>query len=233
MLNPALETLQGNKYLLGAFGVVAVLSLLVFDLQAAHDKQDWTAVSVWLLLLGLGFAWVFSVRLSLHPDGISYQSLLGAKEMRWDDVERFYYSARRQSVNFIPVGTYYNFKLVDREGRKLRFGNRVASTGEVGTKLIQFTFKPLLQKMAQRFDAGEEIDLGGITLSRTNGIMVKGLFKNKQLPLDQIAEYRIEKGHLYVFKVGDKRVNGVPINGIPNVFVLVGLLNIIYGRPAA
>ena len=57
-----------------------------------------------------------SIRVTLHSDGISYQSLFGEKEMRWDAMERFYYGATKQSVNFIPVGTYYHIKLVDAEG---------------------------------------------------------------------------------------------------------------------
>ena len=90
--------------------------------------------AVWPVFL---FFWVKSVRVTFHTDGISYHSLFGEKEIRWDALERFEYGAVKQSVNFIPVGTYYHIKLVGTEGKKLRLGNRVASPGKVATKIIE------------------------------------------------------------------------------------------------
>ena len=40
-------------------------------------------------------------------------------------IERFGYEAIKRSINFIPIGTYYLFRLRDAEGNKIRIGNRI------------------------------------------------------------------------------------------------------------
>ena len=44
----------------------------------------------------------------------------------------------------------------------------------------------------------------------------------------QIDEYRIDAGHFWIFKVGEKRTAGFAINHVPNVFDLHALLDSIY-----
>ena len=123
--------------------VVGVIGLSLFFL---FEKSEMNAPAYTMLsIFGLLFAWVSSVRVSLHEDGIFYRSFLGLKEMRWDEVERFYYSATKRSINFIPVGTYYWFKLIDAKGQKLTF-DYVERLKDMGAQLVEYTYEPLLQK---------------------------------------------------------------------------------------
>jgi hypothetical protein len=50
--------------------------------------------------------------------------------MRWDDIDRFYYSVTREFINFIPASVYHELKLVDTRVRRIRFGNSVERPGE-------------------------------------------------------------------------------------------------------
>jgi hypothetical protein len=89
----------------------------------------------------------------------------------------------------------------------------------------------LFQKCASHFDSGVDVEFGPVRLSRSGGIQIKKLFRVVKIPLDSVAEYRIEEGSLNVFRVGQKGSTGVSIRQIPNVFVLVGLLDAIYKPP--
>lgn len=206
------------------------LAIVYFALNQRGDvgTVGWAVSLVAVGAVAWLFYWLFSLNVSLHPEGITYQSCLGAKEMRWDEVEKFYYSATRQSVNFIPIGTYYGFRLISKDGRKISFGNAIQRPGVAGNKLIELTGKPLFQRLADLYNAGTELDFGPIKLSRDGGFRLRRLFRWKQLPLNQVASYRIDAGRFYIFKVGQKYASGFAINQIPNAFVLLVLLDSIY-----
>jgi len=209
----------------------ALFALLAYSVLIDPTSRNLTATLSILVMSSLfiaALAYLFSLRVSIHPYGISKQSWVGTKEMRWDDVERFYYNATRRSVNFIPIGTYYYFKLVDREGNKIVLSNTVERPAELGQRLIGSTSEPLFRKAAQLFDSGEKLKFGPVSLSRENGLEIKRLFQNKKIPLEHVWEYRIADGRLYIFKTGDKRTTGPSISRVPNVFVLKGLLDAIY-----
>ncbi|MGB0035391.1 MAG: DUF6585 family protein [Candidatus Acidiferrales bacterium] len=236
MLQPETETYRGNKITLTVTILVTLLVAYgVFLLLSERETLSLQKVLFCAPALGVpAFAvfWLFSLRVSLHPDGISKESFLGRKEMRWDDVNSFFYAATKRSVNFIPIGTYYSFRLIDRDGNKISFGNSVERPLDVGTKMIQYTHAPLLKKAAEQFDSGVELNFGPVRMSRAGGIKIKKLFREKQIAINEVASYRIDAGHLYIFKVGEKRTTGPAISQIPNAFVLIGLLNAIYKAPA-
>ncbi len=238
LMQPPFETFGTNKLTLGLVIAFALFYISVF-ISVFYSAFSEGSVEGVVLLFGLGLvglfglwiAWLLSIRVSLHENGIAYHSLFGSKEMLWDEVGRFYYSALKRSINFIPVGTYYSFKLQSSGGQRLSFGNRVERPEQLGSKLIQLTYPGLLQKCAAHFDGGIELEFGPVRLSRSGGIQIKKLFRIVKIPLESVAEYRIEAGSLYVFRVGQKRTTGISIGQIPNAFVLVGLLDAIY-KPA-
>ncbi len=231
MFSPALETFRGNKIVMT---VVLVLGAGLGFLLSPN--QGSTKVDDWLPPLGaLAFAvailyWLSTVEISLHPEGIVVKSCFRSREMRWEDLDRVHYSVTRRSVNFIPVGTYCNYKLVDQHGTKISLSNRVERPQQLGTQLIQHSTGPLLQKAIDRYNRDEELSFGKFRLSRGNGIKRPGFFGGKFIPLNQIASYRIDHGQLYIFKVGEKRVYGTDLSATPNAFVFVALLDAIY-RP--
>jgi len=232
MRAPAEETFHGNKIaILVVLSFAALFTALAYsELRDPASRDLTTALTFFVILAPFAAARVYllSLRVSVHPYGISKHTWFGANEIRWDDVERFYCSATKRSVNFIPIGTYYYFKPVDREGNKVVLSNSVERPSELGQRLLKGTFEPLYRRAAQLFDSGAELEFGPISLSRDRGLRIRWLFWNKQIPLDQVSEYRMGNGRLYIFKGGDKRTTGTPISRVPNVFVLVALLNAVY-----
>jgi len=231
MLGPEIETYKGNKIAMGAIILLGLGNAwLTFAALSAAPTE--TGVKILALLsfapLVLLFVWVNSVRVTLHTDGISYRSIFGEKEMRWDSLERFYYSATKRSVNFIPVGTYYHFKFVDAEGKKLRLGNRVESPGKLGPKLVEHSYPALFKKIAGQYNSGQEVDFGAIKVRRGEGIKVKKLFGTKDIPWSEVSSFAIQRGHFYIWRKGEKRTTGPTLRYVPNAFVLQGLLNSIF-----
>jgi len=231
MLGAELETFRGNRIVMG---LVAMLGLgaasLVYVGFTANPPDNRFRIFTLLLLAVpvLLLFWLKSIQVTLHSDGVSYRSMFGEKEMRWDAVERFYYGATKRSVNFIPVGTYYDLKFVDAEGKKLRLGNRVEHPGKLGPKLAEHSFPALFKKVADRFNSGEEVDFGVIRVNRGTGLRVKKLSGYKEIPWNQVSSYAIQDGRFYIWRTGEKRTRGSALRQVPNAFVLQGLLNSIF-----
>lgn len=238
MLGPPLQTFSGNKGTLIAVVAIVGFFAFVFGSPLAAPPVNTRSLTIYVGvivgLLVLFGGWLLSVKVQLHPDGISYQSWFGSKEVRLDELERFYYSSVKRSVNFIPVGTYYKFKLIDSDGKKISFGNRVERPGVLGPKLVEHTLPPLLNKAVRLLQSGQELDFGAIRLSREHGLKVKksawlGLSTRiEEIPWDQVSEYRIDHGHFYIFRAGQKRTTGPLISQVANAFVLLTLLEQIY-----
>ena len=232
MLGQELETYQGNKgYMVGVVLLGAAEAALSFI--AYHNGRHNDIIFAFLSSLAIPaslFVWLKSLQVTLHSNGITYHSLFGEKEIRWDMVERFVYQATKQTSHGVPIGTTYHFRLVDSDGNKIRFGNRIERTGELAAKLVNLTTPELYRKAAKLYNRGDELDFGPIKMSRPHGVKIKKFFHYKELPWNQLSSYAIQKGKFYIWRVGEKRTRGWKVHCIPNVFVLLDLLK--YTFPA-
>ncbi len=232
MLGQELETYQGNKvYMVGAVLLGVALAALAFI--AYHNGRHNDIIFGFLASLAIPaslFVWLKSLQVTLHSNGITYHSLFGEKEIRWDMVERFVYQAIKQTSHGAPIGTSYLFRLVDSDGNKIRFGNRIERTGELAAKLVNLTTPELYRKAAKLYNRGEELDFGPIKMSRPHGLKIKELFHYKEIPWERVSSYAIQKGKVYIGEVGKKRPSSWKVHCIPNVFVLLDLLK--YTFPA-
>jgi hypothetical protein len=183
------------------------------------------AVGVSLAALAL---WNSRRRVVLYPEGLSYSNLFGEKQIRWDDLDRFYYQATKQSINFIPVGTSYWLRLIDSQGQKIRFGSGLTKTAALASKLLELTQGPLLKRIATQFDNGVDVDFGPIRVNRQGGIVIRNSWGRLiRIPWNEVRSYAIQSGHFYIWRVGKKLPISRAIAKVPNAFALLGLLNII------
>jgi Family of unknown function (DUF6585)/Bacterial PH domain len=238
MLGPELETFRGNRGTMLAWAlVIAVPAVWLFTVLRLPLKPAETYFGVTLGLIALIVGWLASIRLSIHHDGVSYQSWFGRKEIRWENLERYYFSSARRSVEFVPVGTYYHFRLEDSEGSRLRFGNRVGRLSVLANHLAQATYPGLYKKAAEEFNRGGEVDFGDVKIGKTQGIRIRrarwgGLgMKWVEIPWNQVHAYNIQKGRFYVWRRGEKKTTGPELRRVPNAFVLKGILDSIF-KPA-
>ena len=187
------------------------------------------------ILLATLALWLSQRRVILYSEGLSYETILGERQIRWDDLSRFYYQATKQSVNLIPVGTFYWFRLIDSQGQKIRFGSGLSQTEALANKLLELTQVPLLRKIATRFDSGTDIDFGPIRVNREHGISARSgwpVRRVKQIPWGEVSSYAIQDGQFYIWRVGEKwAAIGPAIAQIPNAFALLGLLDVIFKSP--
>jgi Family of unknown function (DUF6585) len=238
MLGPEVETFGGNRATMLVWAlIVAVLGLWFYWGLNLNPRQEKIYLGILAGIIALILGLLNSIRLTLHTDGVSYQSWLRNKEMRWDALERFYFSSVKRSWNFIPMGTYYQFKFEDAEGNKLKFGNRVGRLRELSGKLADASFPSLYKKSAEKFNRGEEVDFGDVKISKAGGIKIKRTayagFGTKfvEIPWNEIHAYEIQKGHFYVWRPNEKRTTGPMLSNVPNAFVLKGLLDSIFKAP--
>jgi hypothetical protein len=103
--------------------------------QEGQDKAAGPYEAAVCVAIGISLAaislWNSRLRVILYPEGLSYLSLFGEKSIRWDDLVRFYYQVTKRSVNFIPVGTHYWFRLIDSQGQKIRFGSGLTKPADL------------------------------------------------------------------------------------------------------
>jgi hypothetical protein len=236
---PPLATHGPNKIVVSIFALLAAGAfwLVWADLHRdGPDKADGPVDAAVHLAFAFPLVaaalWTSRRRVVLYPEGLSYSNLVGEKQVRWDDIERFHYRATKRSVNLIPVGTYYWFRLVDTQGQKISFGSGLTRAASLGNKLLELTQIPLLRRVASQFDSGVDVDFGPIRLNRQSGVVVKKSWgRHKQIPWTEVHSYAIKNGHFYIWRVGEKRATGPAIANVPNAFALLGLLNIIFKGP--
>lgn len=234
MLGMPLKIYKGNRIVMAVIVVIiiSIIWMIVSENQIG-DTNYWIWIIVVIAPLLLIIYWFTSVEITIYDNGISSKTFLGQKKMLWEEVTRFIYSAVKQSVNFIPVGTYYNLQMEDIRGQKIKIGNRANKMSELSNDMIQQTVLPLTKKAVDQYNSGATVDFGLIKLSRAKGFISKRLLRSIELPLDQIIDYRIEKGNFLVFRQG-KRTAAicVSIGKVTNVFALIVLLDSIF-KPRA
>ena len=227
MLGPELETYGPNVKVAIIALILGLLLCLPFWFGAldANSRTGWTIFYIVAGFFALLVAQIVSARVWLHPDGISFRNIFGRKEMRWAEVERFYYSSHQVWAHSIPLGTFHQLKLVDEHGQKMSLGDRIGRTAELAGKLNRFTFGPLTQKATQRFTSGSELNFGAIRISKSDGLKIKGWFGLNEIPWHQLAAFHLDGDKFYFSRIGRKRPYIVPAKRMFNAAVLLGLLN--------
>jgi hypothetical protein len=228
MLGPVLDTYKTNVRMT-AFAAALAFIFCTPLWFAARESNNRTVRTIFLAVLAffiLLIAERLTARAYLHDDGISYRSILSQKEIRWVEVERLYYGAHRLSAHFIPLGTFYQLKLLDQNGQKLSLGDRVSRTAQLAEKIAQYTYEPLLRKATDNFNSGEELDFGLVRVSRTAGLKVKRWSGCTTMKWADLAAYKLDAGNFYLWRTGEEHTNGLPTERIPNAWVLLGLLSV-------
>jgi hypothetical protein len=236
VFGPPLATHGPNKILVAVFALIALAAFWgAWSSVSSNspDKSAETFAAVFYLVVAAVLAasafWMSRRRVVLYPEGLSYSSFFGEKNIRWDDLLHFYYRATKRSINFIPIGTYYWFRLVDTHGQSIRFGSGLAETSALANRLLELTQGPLLRRIASQFDSGTDVDFGRIRVNRQSGVVVKKSWgRLKRIPWNEVHSFAIKRGHFYIWRVGEKRATGPAISDVPNAFALLGLLNIVF-----
>jgi hypothetical protein len=91
-----------------------------------------------------------------------------------------------------------------------------------------------VKRIASQFDSGADVDFGPMSVNRQSGVALRKLWgRVERIPWNEVHSYDIRRGHFYIWRVGKKRANGPAVAKVPNVFALLGLLNIIFKSPGS
>lgn len=226
-LGPPFETYGPNVRVIAILLVLALLFCwLAF--AVARDLRDPTAWFVFYALTAAfaGIVWWHLVsRVWLHELGISYRGILGYGEIRWLELERFYFGSYEIHAQHIPLGTFYRLKLITTHGQKVSLGERVRHADELAERIAKFSFEPLMQKALQAFNSGGVVDFGAILVSRSDGVTIVKLLSDTKIPWQEIEGYDTLSSHVSFHRFHKRFACRVASERVANLTVLRALLD--------
>ncbi len=203
-LGPPVETFGPSIRITTVFGLFGLLAcLLAFG--AAYETDDTTAWRIFFSMtavFGGLLLWQLSFRAAIHESGISCRNIFFTKEMRWLEVDSFYYRTEEVVLKHIPLGEFYRLKLRSIYGHSISFSNHISRHEELMFTIAQSTFKPLAEKALQSFDSGSILNFGAITLGRSEGVTLRKLFFNRIIPWQEINSYDVNESCLTFYLRG-------------------------------
>jgi len=226
-LGPPLKTYGPNIKVTVILGVVGgLLCLLAF--AVAIEVKDPTAWVIFYALTALygGVFWrQLSSRVWLHESGISYRGILGHGEMQWLDLDRIYFGSYEIHAHYIPLGTFYRLVLVSTHGQKVSLGERVRDADELAERIRKLTFKPMMQRVAQSFESGQEVDFGAMRVSRAEGVTIRRWYSDKKIPWPEIEGYEVTHAYFKIHRFKKRFAVSVSSQKIANAHILRALLD--------
>ena len=225
MLGPELETFRSDKMVVAtAAAEVLAPALAVIAAFTVSGLRGTAEVIVLACAVGplLYVAWLYSRRVTLHIDGITYHTLFGEKQMRWDMIVRFDYEANKRSF---PLQTQYRYNLHDAEGTNIQTGKGIAHAARLGEKLAKLTTPQLLRNALEQYNRGEKIDFGPVIVSRAEGIRIKKRVGYRDVPWNQVAGFAIKDGRFRIQWLGQKdTTEWWDLRDVTNAFALLALM---------
>ena len=215
--------------------VLAVLSLMAGAVMAI---AEW-----WLLLGGLGFAGVFVLCalngarsvFRCHERGVYKRSLMGERELRYDELASFSYGATRHYHNGVYTGTHLTLKFIPpaESGKKALYYNTTTKHGDAELDNLRDHISGVLAaRMAELLSQNQPVQWTKNLRFMPEGIEYRpaGFLGRKDavlLPFDQIHGFDIQQGFFMIWEKEKKKpVISEAIsedNFFPGYFVLLTL----------
>jgi hypothetical protein len=200
---------------------------------APHSMFFWTCMTAAVIYAALFFALGQSV-LTLSDQGIRQESILGARELRWDDIVETRYRARPMRPR-MPVGLFgYAIAVVRKprriklrlivlagDGRKIKITTGYRNAREAIGIVLGRILPPMVTSVRSRVERGETVFFGELALS-ASGVTWK---TRAPVPLAEITRAEIVGRNLKI-KCSGKWTSALKVrsDAIPNVLVFLEVL---------
>ncbi len=188
----------------------------VTELGRAVAVYQTSYEEVWDKLPHLGMP--HATTLVIYLDGFAYRE--HGKDVhpwRFDDVAVI--QSDRYLASRVALEVY---TLTRTSGEKLRLDNTLCLPDEAVEKHIKrAVFKRLAPPLIERYQAGEALTFGPVTVQEQNGLQLRG----KHFAWAEIREIKVDKGRLQV-TLRDGKHHEVRVNAIPNVELLGRLIGV-------
>jgi len=223
------------------------LAALLLALVLLPERSEPAVLRIIVGLVLAATFWVFwatGLEYRITASDITRRSRFGTRSILWEQLSELRYRGEKRSYSLIPLGTFVTLWLRDVGGQKLTisgggnvFGYLVACpTGvkELQDEVLRLSHEPLLRHLKSRFDAGEDLKLGPVSLSKASGLRLKRLRRTDQVPLAELAGVGVHEGYVYLYRKNTtKSDTGIPVNSVPNCFAFLSLLESIGVPPVA
>jgi hypothetical protein len=223
--------------------VVSAIVFMVFTLIGivAGFESIGLAIAALILIVVVavlaGFVALSMGRLKCHERGVQQTSAFGSRSLRYDQVERFTFSAIRQYVNGGYTGTTLNlaFDPLPSSGAK-RIVYNTSVKGEDGDldALRDHIARVIAARMSRDFAAGQTVEWTDSITFLPTGIQYvpSGMFGKKApalIPFEEYGGFNMDQGVFYLFHKGKaKSVHSEKtsvVNFFPGFYLLLAILH--------
>lgn len=226
-------------------GMAAALLLLALALLPERTEPAvlWIIVGL-VLATAFWVFWATGLEYRITASDITRRSRFGTRSILWEQLSELRYRGEKRSYSLIPLGTFVTLWLRDLRGQKLTisgggniFGYLLACpTGvkELQDEVLRLSHEPLVGHLRSRFDAGEDLKLGPVSLSKAAGLRLKRFRGTEQVPLAELAGVGVHEGYLYLYRRNaTKSEAGIPLSSVPNCLAFLSLLESLGVQPVA
>lgn len=191
------------------------------------------AAAVALLILAVLLWKIYSSRKKgavVYSDGFAFSDRKGIKVWRWEQVHDVTANIVRNYTYGIHVGTTHIYSLINTQGDKLEINDSLKDVENFYTHLQNHTLQLRYQRLADRYNQGEEVVFGPVSISKQNGLRIN----KKSYPWDTIEKVTINKGVLSIKKIDGGWFSGATASSgtIPNLHVLLSIIDQVIGLKA-
>lgn len=213
-----------------------VLGFAIYDYSNREDFEPviWTLTAIVAVFFLFACIWAAKRQISIHTEGISYKSLMGEKDLRWDEITETRYGQQpfNTSVHFGLLGVLLMALMTKKGDRMIRtfqiMGPKTIKISanirnqEEAIHLVLQAVNPRFRQEAERMlNSGGTVSFGNISLSSVGVI-----WKSKDpIPYSAIAKCRMDDAFVRI-KAEGKWLDNIAVSPkkIPNVFVLLDMI---------
>jgi len=220
-------------------GAISFAGFLAWGLYDYHQTNIfepalWTLIGIVGALCAYAFIWAAARKVTFHPEGISYKSLVTDIDIPWTDIRETRYSQTplNVGVHFGLIGVLVsaaagkgnkqmirNLQIIG--SRKITITSNISRVEEA-MQLVFQNVNPRIKEQAERvLNSGGTVSFGSVALS-TQGVIWKG---KQPIPYNAIAKSCLDGPNVKIKSEG-KWLNDVSVNAkkIPNVFLLLDMI---------
>ncbi len=217
----------------------ALLAWGVYDYSDSHSINVvlWSLVAFSAALFAFACIWAAAKQFAIHSEGVAFKSLLGEKDLRWEEITETRYVQQPINVgaHFGVIGLVisalvskgkgtgavnYTFKIVGRM-QSITLNSNLRDVPDA-IRLVLASVNPRFSQEAERaLNQGSTVRFGNIALSPAGVI-----WKSKDaIPYNAIKVCRLD-GAVLRIKAEGKWLDNVATNSgkVPNVFVLLDII---------
>jgi hypothetical protein len=217
---------------IGAGAAVIIVGILLALLQRGGFRPGFLLlVPVGALVVFLGTLLVvhtlrnLSLRVAIYPDALVRIRHRTVDLYYWDEIESVYQRVMNHYVNGVYTGTTYTYTVHRHDGKKAVFNDQIKNVQSLGELIQQEAMRCLLPRAFARYQDGKSVTFGKIAVDQEGFT-----YGNAFLPWGEVKGIKLAQGTLVVSQEG-KWLSWCKVNvaSIPNLFVLLALLDKIVG----